>query len=131
MASIKLRKTKNGENRYYVQVRLHGQIECDTFERITDAKKWIQDTESAIRDGRHFRTAEAKKHTLGQMIDRYMGNVLPLKEKCLKRQGAQLLWWKEQIGDKLLADITPSAGCQQQSSRHRLQAKEIEACAFF
>ena len=108
MASIKERKTKDGKTRYYVQVRLEGQTQCDRFERLTDAKKWIQDTESAIRSGRHFRTAEAKKHTLGQMIDRYIENVLPLKEKCLKRQGAQLLWWKEQIGDKLLADITPS-----------------------
>lgn len=108
MASIKERKTKDGKTRYYVQVRLQGQIQCDRFERLTDAKKWIQDTESAIRSGRHFKTTEAKKHTLGQMIDRYMENVLPLKEKCLKRQGAQLLWWKEQIGSKPLADITPS-----------------------
>lgn len=108
MASIKQRKTKDGKIRYYVQVRLQGQDQCASFERLTDAKKWIQDTESDIRSGRHFRTVEAKKHTLGQMIDRYMENVLPLKEKCLKRQGAQLLWWKEQIGNKLLADITPS-----------------------
>lgn len=108
MASIKERKTKDGKIRYYVQVRLHGQKQCDRFERLTDAKKWIQDTESAIRSGRHFRISEAKKHTLGQMIDRYVENVLPLKEKCLKRQGAQLLWWKEQIGNNLLADITPS-----------------------
>ena len=109
MASIKQRKTKDGKTRYYVQVRLKGQDpQCDSFERLTDAKKWIQDTESDIRSGRHFGTAEAKKHTLGQLIDRYMENVLPLKEKCLKRQGAQLLWWKEQIGNKLLADITPS-----------------------
>jgi hypothetical protein len=26
-----------------------------------DAKKWVQDTESAIREGRHFKTTEAKK----------------------------------------------------------------------
>ncbi len=109
MASIKQRKTKDGKTRYYVQVRLKGQDpQCASFERITDAKKWIQDIESDIRSGRHFKTAESKKHTLGDMIDRYMENVLPLKEKCLKRQGAQLLWWKEQLGNKLLADVTPS-----------------------
>jgi hypothetical protein len=108
MASIKQRKTKDGKTRYYVQVRLKGQDpQCASFERITDAKKWIQDMESDIRSGRHFKTAESKKHTLGDMIDRYVENVLPLKEKCLKRQGAQLLWWKEQLGNKLLADITP------------------------
>ena len=108
MASIKQRKTKDGKTRYYVQVRLKGQDpQCASFERITDAKRWIQDMESDIRSGRHFKTAESKKHTFGEMIDRYMENVLPLKEKCLKRQGAQLLWWKEQLGNKLLADITP------------------------
>lgn len=109
MASIKERKSKDGKTHYYVQVRLKGHDpECATFNRLTDAKKWIQDIEADIRNGRHFRTAESKKHTLGEMIDRYMESVLPTKEKCIQRQGTQLLWWKSQIGHKLLVDVTPA-----------------------
>jgi integrase len=109
MASIQERRDKDGKTRYRVQVRVKGCApQRATFERKTDAKLWAQQTESAIRDGRHFKTTESKKHTLGEMIDRYMENVLPHKKDCVQRQGTQLLWWKKQIGRKLLSDISPS-----------------------
>ncbi|HSX38651.1 MAG TPA: hypothetical protein VLE95_07470 [Chlamydiales bacterium] len=79
----------------------------DSNKRKTDAKLLAQQIEAAIREGRHFKTAEAKKHTVGEMIDRYMRDVLP-KKKEAKRQGPQLLWWKKQIGHTLLADFTPA-----------------------
>ena len=70
--------------------------------------RWIQDTESAIREGRHFKTTQAKKHTLGELIDRYIRDVLPTKKKSEHKQTAQLTWWKKQIGYYLLSEITPS-----------------------
>ncbi|NNM43140.1 MAG: site-specific integrase [Chlamydiae bacterium] len=109
MASIKERKDKDGKTRYYVQIRLKGyDPQCGSFARVTDAKKWIQETEVAIREGRHFKTTEAKKHTLAKMIDRYIENVLPTKRNCIQRQGTQLLWWRQEIGCRLLSDVTPS-----------------------
>jgi len=109
MASIKESKDKDGKPRYHVQVRIKGAPpQHASFKRKTDADRWIQQTEVAIREGRHFKTMEAKKHSLGQLIDRYMKDVLPTKKKCEQRQGAQLLWWKKQIGSYLLSDITPS-----------------------
>ena len=41
-------------------------------------------------------------------MDRYILDVLPQKKKSQKKQTAQLLWWKEQLGSYLLADITPA-----------------------
>ncbi len=109
MAYIQERKTDDGKIHYRVQVRLKGfPTQSATFERKTDAKKWAQQTETAIREGRHFKFVEAKRHTLGELVDRYLRDVLPLKPKSQKKQTAQLLWWKEQIGCKLLSDITPS-----------------------
>ena len=65
MAVIQQRLAKDGTPRYTVIIRLKGcPTQTATFKRKTDAKKWIQDTESAIRDGRHFKTIEAKKHHL-------------------------------------------------------------------
>ncbi len=109
MASIKEQKDKDGKTRYHVQIRIKGTPpQYASFKRKTDADRWIQQTESAIREGRHFKTTEAKKHTFGQLIDRYIRDVLPTKKKCEHRQGAQLIWWKQQLGSYLLSDVTPA-----------------------
>lgn len=109
MATIQERKTSDGKVMYRVQVRLKGHpTESATFERKTDAKKWAQQTESAIRDGRHFKTREAKKHTVEEMIDKYIKSVLPTKPKSEETQKGQLLWWKSEIGPYTLADVLPA-----------------------
>ncbi len=110
MASYKERKDKNGKVlSYNVQVRIKGHpTQYASFKRKTDMDRWVQQTESAIREGRHFKTTEAKKHTLGDLIDRYIRDVLPTKAKSEKKQTAQLYWWKEQLGCYLLSDVTPA-----------------------
>jgi len=109
MAYIQERKTDDGKTHYRVQIRLRGHpTTTATFERKTDAKLWAQQTEAAMREGRHFKTAEAKKHTLGELINRYIENVIPTKPKNAAACTAQLKWWKTQIGHCLLSDLTPS-----------------------
>lgn len=109
MASIEKRITPEGSITYRVKVRLKGfPIQTATFERLTDARKWAQQTEAAIREGRHFKTTEAKRHTLGEAIDRYVKQVLPTKPKSKKAQAVQLNWWKVNLGSYSLADITPA-----------------------
>ena len=110
MATIKERKAKDGTARYTAEIRLKGYPpQAATFKRKTDAKKWIQDTESAIRDGRHFKTVEAKKHTLAELIDRYSKDVLSKKTKAqAKKQEQQLNWFKNRIGYLVLAEVTPA-----------------------
>ncbi len=112
MAVIEKRITNEGKTSFRVKVRMKGYPpQTATFDRITDAKKWSQDTESAIREGRHFKTSQAKRHTLGQLIDRYISDVLPKKTKNQRSQRIQkqqLLWWKSEIGSYLLSDVTPS-----------------------
>lgn len=108
MATIIERTATDGTKRYRAQVRLKGHPkQSATFKRLTDAKKWIQDTESAIREGRHFKTVEAKKHTLNDLVDRYIKDVLPGKKKA-RDKTQQLTWWTEKIGYCLLADVTPA-----------------------
>lgn len=109
MANIEKRIAKSGAVSHRVKIRLKGYPEqIATFERITDARKWIQDTESSIREGRHFKTSEAKKHTAKELIDRYIKEILPRKPKSFVDQKIQLDWWKDNIGAYLLSDITPS-----------------------
>lgn len=108
MASIRKSKTKEGQTKFYVQIRLKGHLpQTANFDRLADAKKWIQETESAIRNNRYFKTSESRKHTFGELVDRYISSILPEKKTAVGQE-AQLLWWKEQFGEKVLADITPA-----------------------
>lgn len=108
MATIVERKSDVGV-RYLVMVRLKGHpVQCATFTRKTDAKLWAAQTEAAIRQGRHFQTIEARKHTLADLIDRYVAEGFQHKPKSLGKQSGQLAWWKAELGAYLLADVTPA-----------------------
>lgn len=108
MANIQKRVSNStGKVSYRALVRLKGHPpQSATFARKTDASKWVQDTESAIREGRYFKKSEARKRTLQELIDRYKQTVLPTKPKSAYEQGYQLDWWAEQLGHYYLADIT-------------------------
>ncbi len=109
MGTIREYKKSDGSISYNAEVRLRGHSpQRDTFRTRTAAKKWIQDTESAIRDGRHFKYAEAKKHSLGELIDRFISQWLVKFPKRKAKQSLYLNWWKEKLGHLLLSDVTPS-----------------------
>jgi integrase len=108
MASIRKRTRSDGTTSYRVDVRLKGfPPQRATFKRLTDAKKWGGQTEAAIREGRYFKTTEARKHTVDDAINRYKDSVLPTK-KDGKKQEAQLDWWAGEIGPYTLADVSPA-----------------------
>lgn len=108
MASIEKRITKEGKVKYLARVRLKGKrAESAIFERLTDARRWASSIESAIHENRHFKTAESKKRTVAELIDKYIANVLPSKSNSMKAaQANQLAWWREKAGYYVLADFT-------------------------
>lgn len=109
MAAIESRRTDDGSLSYRVKVPLKGHpAATGTFQRLTDAKRWAQSTEAAIHEGRYFKTAEAKRHTLGALVDRYIKEVLPIKPKNASNSGQHLVWWKSKLGAYALADVTPA-----------------------
>lgn len=109
MASIDQRKSDSGAVTYRVRVRLRGRpTETASFTRLTDARRWAQNTESAIREGRLFKTAEAKRHTLADLLDRYVREVIPSKLKNGHNTSQHLAWWRKRIGAYALADVTAS-----------------------
>ena len=116
MAVIEKRKTKDGQVHYRVKVRLKGHpTQHATFKSITKAKHWASQIETAIREGRHFKNQTSKKITMGDVIDKYIIEVLPRKPKSFKKQKAQLLWWKSQIGSFLLSDISTATISEQRN----------------
>lgn len=109
MASIQQRKSPEGSISYRVQVRLRGFPPVSaTFERRTDAKQWAKETEVKIKERRYFKSVESEKHTLADLVDRYINDVVPEKGRTGQDYARHLTWWKEQIGHHLLCDVTPS-----------------------
>ncbi len=108
MATIRKRTTKTGEVRYQAIIRMKGYPpQTETFNTEKKARKWAKQTEVAIEDGKHFVKTEAKKHTFGEMIDRYLKQVMPRKSPGQQNhQTHQLNWWKSQLGPFTLADVT-------------------------
>ncbi|MCM2323504.1 MAG: site-specific integrase [Oligoflexia bacterium] len=110
MATIERRISIEGRETFRVKIRLRGgKTASATFERKQDAKRWAAETETEIKNGRYFKRIEAKKHTVGEMIDRYCLEVLPQKRDSTKYgQAFQFKWWKVQIGHELLSGVSPA-----------------------
>lgn len=121
MATIEKRIGKDGSISYRVKVRIKGHPpQTASFERKTDANRWAQQIEADIRRGRYVPTTQARKRTVSDMIDRYLKEVLPIKPKnksaWLVEQ--QLEWWRGEIGDFHVAEVTPDviADCKSRLS---------------
>ncbi len=108
MASIEKRDTGDGVS-YRVKIRVKGRPpQSATFERLTDARRWAQSTEAAIRERRYFKTTEAQRRTLGELVDRYIRDVVPQKGTWAGDQAKQLRWWRAELGRLMLSDVTPA-----------------------
>jgi integrase len=93
---------------YQVKIRLRGHQESATFTKLADAKRWASTTEAAIQEKRYFKTSESERHTLAELIDRYIRDVIPEKGAWAHDQTVQLAWWRSELGLKSLASITPT-----------------------
>ena len=129
MATIVRRPGKNGQASYRAQVRRKGAPPLlATFTKLSDAKKWGQITEAAILEGRHFTTAEAKRHTLTDLVERYLVEVMPQKRPSTSyTQTRHLYWWRAQLGPHALAAITPAtiAECRNQLAQNHAPATVV------
>ena len=109
MAAIRAKTRSDGSVYHQVQVRIKGfPPQTDSFDRLTDAKRWAAQTEAAIRQRRHFTIFEAKRHTAAEMIDRFIKDVLPNRPKQRRDLSSHLAWWKTEVGAHLLSELTPS-----------------------
>ena len=123
MAVIQTRKSSDGKIKYRALVRLKGHPPVSaTFERKSDAKKWAADTESDIRNNRHFIKQESKKHTIADLIDRYTILAEAENSKNLRNIKIHMNWWKDKIGYYMLSDLNAALVTQ---CRDELLTEEI------
>ena len=109
MATITERRLKAGKIVFEAELRPKGFPRTyRTFDRLTDARAWVQEMEYNVRSGQHITLPESKRHTLAEAIDRYSLEELPKKPKIFRDQKRLFLWFKEKIGFKTLADVSPA-----------------------
>lgn len=107
MANIQKRIAADGTISHRVLIRRKGyKTESATFQRLTDARDWARETEASMRSGRYFKTAESKKYTVADLIDRYLKHVARENPTRYKDIQTQMAWWRVELGYCLLADLT-------------------------
>lgn len=108
MAWIQERKKKNGKKTYTALIRVTGYPTMSaTFDKLTDARDWVAENETPMKRGKHIKDVEAKKHTLADLVDRYVSNELKRRKSDHQKFEMHLTWWKKELGSYLLSGITP------------------------
>ena len=109
MHEIKKRTKKNGRISYTACIRVKGYPTMSaTFEKKQEAQLWIQENESKMKLGRHIQPSESKKHTLNDLINRYILTELPKRNSDHQKFKMHLEWWSKEIGCYYLNMITPA-----------------------
>lgn len=104
MGHIRERELKDGGVRFQAEIRLKGHPTLTaSFDRKSDAKHWIQKTESDIRCGRHQLYSQGKRYTFKEVVDRYSHEF-----KMTTAKLGHLTWWTQELGSRYLQDIRPS-----------------------
>ncbi len=110
MASIqKIPSTKvGGKDAYRVQLRIKGYpAQSETFPTKQEAKEWAASIETAIREGKHFPHAAAKRTTFDAVAKDYSETVLAeFGERERATRLRHLDWWAKQFAGLSLAQLT-------------------------
>lgn len=110
MATIERRVGHDGTTSYRVKVRVHGEKpRSRTFKRKTDASAWAAKAESDLGHGVYVPTTADRRRTLGELIDKFIREYLPVKpnNKSADKVASLLSWWKDHAGFVTLDKVTP------------------------
>jgi integrase len=107
MATFVKYEGKRGTS-WMVRVRKNGKSITETFPTKKLGQEWATKIEHEIIEQAHFPERKAPTyHTMGELIDLYTTRVLPqLAEKTQRHQKILLNWWKAQLGDTNVSNIT-------------------------
>jgi integrase len=93
---------------YRAQIRVRGRAaESETFPNLKEAKAWAASIETAIREGRHFPHAKARRTSFDALCEDYIKVVLSRFDETQRDvRTKQLRWWAKQFAGLTLAEIT-------------------------
>lgn len=110
MGYIRTLLKKNGTETYHATVRMRGVTVRCTKRTKTQARDWIQKTEAAIKDG-CYRKPSHRRHTVNDLIDRFISEHLPKQPKYFDKKVQLLERWKKELGNLYLSDLAPVHIC--------------------
>ena len=92
---------------YRAEVRRKGHKSlCKTFQRKTDAQRWINEQEGIIYKGGVI-TMEVDRRTVSDLIRHFLEDrVSRMSETAQRDYGMQLRWWSSSIGHLTLRQLT-------------------------
>jgi integrase len=93
---------------YRAQVRVKGRAsESATFPNRKDAQTWAASIESAIREGKYFPHAAAKRTSFDALVVDYLQTIQSEFDAAEHaRRARQLNWWSKRFAGKSLPEIT-------------------------
>jgi len=106
---IQERTNSDGSTTYRAQVRIRGHApKTQSFTRRTDAKRWIEETKTAMRNGTVAST-EAEHTTLKEALERYLREVTPTKKGKVREASRINVWIKHPLAVRFLSQLQRSA----------------------
>ena len=102
---IQERRKSDGTASYRAQVRVRGFPPVGkTFRRKTDAKRWIEETKTAIRGGTMAST-EAARTTLREALERFLKEVTPHKKGRKREEDRIKAWMRHPLSLRFLSQL--------------------------
>lgn len=102
---IQERRRQDGTIAYRAQVRVRGHEHLtETFDRKTDAQKWLEDTRARIRGGSVV-TTEAERTTLEDALKRYAREVTPTKKDSARELNRVKAWQRHPLAKRFLSRL--------------------------
>lgn len=116
MATISKFSGKKGTT-YKVRIRKpNNPTVTKSFSSKNLAQKWARKTELEIEEGTYFDKQEAGRHTVADLVERYIKEELKkLSESDWPSRRRQLNWWKDEIGKLTLNKVTPALIVEQKN----------------
>lgn len=113
MGSVRERKKPDGSIVYYAEMRKVGMpSQRANFPTKSAARKWLQNLEQEVSEGRMPQFMETQKHTVGDVIHRYCDEMAVRHPERLSAQLHYYVWW-EQLYEKLpLEQLSPALLCK-------------------
>lgn len=105
---IQKRINGDGSISFRAQIRMRGFPQLSkNFRRRTDAKRWIEETKTAIRGGTAVST-EATRTTLREALERYLREITPNKKGWRREQDRVKAWMHNPLAVRFLAQLRGS-----------------------
>jgi integrase len=105
---IQKRRNGDGSISFRAQIRMRGFPPLSkSFRRITDAKRWIEETKTAIRGGNALST-EGQRTTLREALERYLREVTPAKKGARREQDRVGAWMRHPLAFRYLSQLRGS-----------------------